>query len=161
MNKIVKIKSFTLTELTVTLIISSIVIALAGTGLLMVNSQYKSFQIKSESLHQINLVHQLITKDIEKAETIFEEGEELILKFQNQQIVYVWGENQIIRNQNNLKTDTFKVAINNFRTSTNELNLVYEVEFELMNRNQSYPLYFSKSYLPSSSINQMKLKENL
>ncbi len=164
LNRQTKLKAFTLMELTVTMIISSIVIASAGTAINMVTSQYGTFQRKNDRLHDLNQFNSLLYKDFLRYEHIEYNSADLELKLTNSDgigIVYNWEEERVIRNHMNLVIDTFPLIMTEPEIVQNELGQLSELHSVITYRKHEFPLMYRKVYAPSEILNSKEFEQTL
>ncbi len=100
--KIKKIEAFTLSELLVVLIISSIVISLTFTILGLVQKQVKEIQSNFNDQQEIQLLERVLTNDMNTHKVLLTKEKGLILYNSIDTISYEFGSNYILR-----KKDTF------------------------------------------------------
>lgn len=93
-----KIKSFTLSELLVVLVISSIVISITFLVLLMVQKQIKNIQTNLITIQEIQDTERMIWKDFNEYNLVYYEKQKgLIFKSELDSLIYKFDDNFIIR----------------------------------------------------------------
>jgi len=112
-----KVKAFTIIELTVSLLISSIVIGITYYAFLFFTKQYHSYQRKSDTFSEYRLFKKAFQHDLENANFVTDSVPNTILmRGGGHEIVYAWDSNNIKRQKGEI-TDSFrlkknKVAVN-------------------------------------------------
>lgn len=93
-------KAFTLIEVIVTLLLSSIIIGIAISGYTITNQQFKLFDTSTEQSLDILRLNNLIKSDIDKSDVIFYENNQLVCKNEQIETTYNFNSEAIIRNLN-------------------------------------------------------------
>ena len=155
-----KFRSFTIIELVMSLLISSIVIGIAYYVLLFFNKQYTLNQNKSQVTDEFLLFRQAMEKDFDKAEMISDSLDLfLVFKYQpsHSNIIYRIDTNNIVRQFENV-TDSFSVKNNGYKTFhvNDNSNLISQVLFQIKLNNIIFETSFSKQY----SAAQLMKEEN-
>ena len=75
-----KLRAFTIIELVITLLISSIVISIIYYAYFLVNRQVGKYKDKKQSISSYFLFHKALQSDIDRADAIFDSGGVLIVK---------------------------------------------------------------------------------
>ena len=103
-----KIKSFTLSELLVVMIITAIVVGMAFSVLRLVQKQISGIQKNYERVTRISFFEQKIWQDFHEFREINYKESERSLTFQSEAdtIKYFFGENYIIREKDTMKIQT-------------------------------------------------------
>ena len=148
-----KLKAYTISELVVALVVTAIVISIAGSILLLVKKQYSTYQSSNKELFNINLFQSLLNKDIENAERIYWGNNRLRLETGVNAIVYTFDESKVVRIQKG-QTDEFLIQTNDLTIqSLEDKDLVYTVAFEIVEEKHTYPVSLKKEYAPSTLLN--------
>ncbi|RSC92204.1 PulJ/GspJ family protein [Tenacibaculum singaporense] len=103
-----KIKAFTLTELLVVMVVSTIVISLAFLVLTMIQKQTQNIKINLNKRQTIENLDRVLWKDFNESNTIFLKKELLSFEKELDTITYTFQEKVIIR-----KKDSFLIQTNN------------------------------------------------
>jgi prepilin-type N-terminal cleavage/methylation domain-containing protein len=103
-----RIKAFTLTELLVVMVVSTIVISLAFLVLTMIQKQTQNIKINLNKRHIIENLDKILWKDFNEANNVFIKKELLTFEKELDTIVYTFHEKVIIR-----KKDSFLIQTNN------------------------------------------------
>lgn len=105
-----KIRSFTLVELLIAMVLSTIVITLSYRVLDNLQWLYHHSSAQNEILNEIMLVQNLINKDCAQAPVaVFSPGQFAIKRLDQSEVTYSFSEHEIIRNEQG-KVDTFRVG---------------------------------------------------
>ncbi|MEX0290069.1 MAG: type II secretion system protein J [Flavobacteriaceae bacterium] len=106
MNRLQKIKAFTLSEMLVVLLITTIIVGMAFAVLNLVQRQMQGIQGNYETNTQLNLLRQSLWTDFHRFENVRYHDEHSTLHFSNElgHRTYVFEEDLIIKEQ-----DTFKI----------------------------------------------------
>lgn len=152
-----KIKAFTLTELLIGMVISSIVIGIAYYGYSAVNEQLHRYQkIKFEMTELLQLKSNLESEFFE-AETVTLE-EKRLLFLGKDTLEYLFDDSLIYRKSNDV-LDTFRVNTNNISISSIDGSktgeLVNEFSFDASMFEQTQRLSFFKDYGANTILNNM------
>ncbi len=155
-----KAASFTLMELVVTLIISSILVALAGTGIVMVNRQYLQFKDRNDHYFDINQIQWVLRKDVKGADQLYYLEDEFQLRCVTKtgEINYFWTDFGVVRENQDYALDTFTIETSDPEVLVNEIELVEEVKFNIKYAAFEYPVTLSKNYSPEGFINAMEIR---
>ena len=101
-----KVKSFTLAEMLVVMIITAIVVGLAFSVLNLVQREIRGIKRNFDRTTELSLFEQRLWQDFNLHNTILFKGEELVLRSDIDTIVYLFDEKYVLRN-----TDTIHAAV--------------------------------------------------
>ena len=154
-----KIKAFTILELVVVMILTSIIVGIVYSAYEVVGNQYNSYRKINTQNKQVALLNMLLNKDFTTSHFI-KCGEDKLLFYdkENKITSYDFGEQDITRN-NNAFTDTFFIpSLNVEMKFLNQMqqvqnNLVDELYFESLIFNQQQAFHFKKQYAADVLIN--------
>ncbi len=140
-----KIKSFTLPELLVVMIITAIIVGLAFSVLRLVQKQIYSIQTNFEKTNNLILFEQRLWQDFNELNTIQCNREErsLLMESEIDTVRYAFKENYILRNKDTIK---LKIILNKFLFEGKEVQkgnidaLMISGKLELPN----YQIFISK-----------------
>lgn len=151
-----KLNAYTLAELSVSLIITGIVITIAVTSLLIVQKQFKEYGDRHQALHDINLLHSQLKKDVVTADSIAWNGQELSCFSSLLTIKYTWNQQSVIRNHHQLRSDTFqlKTTVPEVQRE-NAKNRVSIISFIIWQDQKELPVVLEKKYAPASVLNPL------
>jgi hypothetical protein len=144
-NKLIGLKAFTIVELAVNLLISSLVIGFIVSSFLVISKLHNSHKAKSEKLLKDEKLRYLLNKDVFEADFIFKTDNGFELKSNKAMAQYVWKDSLFIRNFNE-KKDTFIF---------NDLNLALKFE----NQDVSYKQLIDEISLRSNNLNFITLQK--
>jgi len=151
-----KLKAYTISELTIALVVTGIVISIAGSVLFLIKKQYDNYEEKNRTTYQLNLVEYLLKKDFEKADSIFWKEEKLTLFQDIDKIKYTLEEEYIIRNQE-IVSDTFFFQVGEVSTAfLIGKKYVSSLSFDIVIKERKYPVYLRKEYAPSTLLSLIK-----
>lgn len=148
-----KLKAYTITELVISMVVTGIIISIAGTILFMFNKQHSTFQSSNKELHQINLLHTLLNKDFEQSESVKWSNNTLSLESIEVRTEYSFEDNYVTRLEKSV-IDTFHVPTTEINFEKNsELDLITLFEFDFQLNNQKSSILLRKEYTPDVLLN--------
>jgi prepilin-type N-terminal cleavage/methylation domain-containing protein len=138
-RKIYQLKAFTLIELVVAMIISSIVVLTAYESYTITTTQCSDYKKKSTLIGQSYQLNMVLTQDCFNASTVWLNNDSsLVFKADgNPDIAYIFRHNYILRQTDLSVQDTFYFAVNNMQvkmepnTMQNNMSLVDDLSFEV------------------------------
>lgn len=139
LRAITKIKAFTLSEMIVVMIITSIVVAMAFSVLHLVQKHMSVIQNNFANNSEIDKLDQLLWLDFNRYSTIYKNTSEDIVVFKNEidSVVYQFNEKFIVKN-----TDTIRVSLKtksfflNGNKATNSIIDAIKLETDSISQNQ-------------------------
>jgi prepilin-type N-terminal cleavage/methylation domain-containing protein len=163
MNK-QKVQAFTLMEVTVAMLISSLVIGITYAVYTIVVGSYSAYQLKSTRLAVLIRLDELLKKDFSQADLILEDQNSWVFKSAGQRVTYQLAPGYLVRISS--ITDTFKVSLQNrtasFETqpvtetaATEEEQRMDELQLNLVAENENITYHYHKQY---SAVNLMQRK---
>ena len=153
MNKSTHHKGFSLVEMTIVLLLSSITVSLAYTGLRYYTKQTRSYRTKQSLLSEHQLFISQFHYDWWKAEQVTSTSNQVILRSENRHITYSLSPSTIFRTLNGAET-SFQLDASLEEIHTNELNLVSSLSIKFQIKEEFLLLTEHKTYLPSLFLNQ-------
>lgn len=161
-----QISAFTLLELLIGMILSSIVIGFCYTGYSIIHKQYLNYNvIKRQNTAAIQL-NSILNADFINAESVIYNTDKLILNSDKIQLQYGFQENYILR-ENNGVTDTFMFSPFNIipeflKESTSlPLAIINEFSFDAIILGELEHFHFIKEYSAETMIRlQMENSSN-
>lgn len=144
----IRLKSFTIVELSVTLLISGIVIGIAYYAYSLFLNQYRKQEAKSSFLREYLLVQKTIQTDIDQSESITNLGSSLMFrKVKDSKVIYNFA-NDFIYRETLSGTDTFRIKKTEYHFSTvnensdliSEIQIVFDLKLGKLQAN------FKKTY---------------
>jgi prepilin-type N-terminal cleavage/methylation domain-containing protein len=160
MNK-QRVRAFTIIEVTVTMLIAGILIAITYTSYSIIVKSYRSFTAKNEDIVVLVSLDHVLQRDFDRTDMILKETDGITLKNSDQVIKYTFGPDFIIRIAG--KMDTFKVQTQEVNTSfenipvgevqaDNEQNRLDDLAFTLVFQNEKIPYHYHKLYSSDNLI---------
>ena len=158
-----KVKAFTIMEITVAMLISAIVIGLAYTCFNIIYQQYHAFHERQSELMKIDQLNKVLQEDFDRAETILQNDDDIIIKNKDSQLSYRIQPEYILRISNT--TDTFKVNTQEVtryfegrhlteQSDLPEDNRMDELSFTIIYHEEKIPYYYTKQYSSQDLINR-------
>jgi hypothetical protein len=161
----IKIKAYTILELIVVMIISTLVIAITYKAYDVVLWQYMQFKNNSDKISKLIILDVLLTRDFSESDyVILREERGIDCVYQEKQIGYYFLQEKIIR-EDQSSVDTFFIKIENIQykqngISTSKLNmLVDEIRFENLDETVHHFIY-KKVYGADFLMRQEELNVN-
>lgn len=153
-----KLSAFTIIEVTVVMLLTAITIAITYNAYRMVSNSYFKFDEKNKKIAEFLLMDKLFKKDIDFAHLINRTENGLQLKNINGNITYDFKPEYIIRNQYQLRNDTFFVKnANLYMTYENEPievdKRVDELTFSADIMKTTSQLHYKKTYSSDELMN--------
>ena len=150
-----KVKAYTIMEVTVTMLIASLLIAITFTSYSLIIKSFQSFSTKNNQLGALLTLNHLLTRDFEQAVAINKTIDGITISKDIQVVKYVLKPDFIVRIA--ARTDTFKVQTNNIITSYENLSIaegfdeqsstrVDELSFTLTFNDEQIPYIYHKIY---------------
>lgn len=146
-----KLKAFTLVELLVTMLISSIVIGICYTSYQIVSKQFNDYKALNEKTVEVMLLNELIEKDFLQADSVMKDNMNVVCFNNNNQITYNFNNNRILRKQTEVQ-DTFFIQSENVqlkfddKIAENYQSLIDELSFEAKVIGEQEHFIYRKTY---------------
>lgn len=147
-NKIhLKIAGFTMMELIVSMIVSSILVALIIGFFLFNEKQYLSFTTESKKNLEWSRAFYWVKHDIETCRVLTGENDALVLVFYDHNIKYTFNTDYIVREKEN-SSDTFFIKNENIQLTylEEQINFIKKVKIDFDINGQFETLEFNKLY---------------
>lgn len=146
-----KVPAFTLMEVTIAMLIAAIAIAITYTAYRIVSRSYLDYKRKQEKTADLMVIDQRLRSDFESAKRITKSLQGIIIEQSGGKINYVFSKDLIIRDQFTLRTDSFKMSLNNihylFERQDKEAGAILdELELSIQADGQPMPLSYKKQY---------------
>lgn len=107
-----RLHAFTMQELLVGLVVSSLIIGMMYTIYAQINKQLFVYKAQQDELMTFNQFKQLLSNDVQRAKQIEKQNDgSLVLTFSDERYTYTMKEKFVIRNRNNGIRDTLAIAI--------------------------------------------------
>ena len=147
-----KIKAYTLMEVTIAMLLSAICIGICYSAYDIIGKYYAVFHQKNESADVLLTLRQVMEKDVKKANIMIKMDEGVLCKQDSANVAYLFMDGKILRQIENLRTDTFKIAWKDYfvgfeGAEVMEADTLDQIKFTLeMDRQVFVSLFFSKHY---------------
>jgi prepilin-type N-terminal cleavage/methylation domain-containing protein len=156
-----KIKSFTLLEVAITMLIAAILLGITYTSYSIVVKSYRSFIAKNDNTTVLISLDHVLRRDFAKATVVIKDADGIELQTDQQLIKYAFNPDFIIRSST--RPDTFKVQTQDVITAfenlplgdvqdTPEQNRLDELSFTLLFQNEKIPYHYRKQYSSENLI---------
>lgn len=145
-----KIQSFTVLELIISLLISSIVISVSYYVYFLFSTQLLKQQQKNAAITELHMFQKIFQTDFDNASTITDSMDNsiIILSFDNKAgIKYYFDNGNIIRGFS-VKNDTFNFSgkVDKLTLLDDSVPLIQKIELEVIVEKEKIDLLFSKQY---------------
>ena len=161
-----RVKAFTIMEVTITMVIASILMGITYTTYSIISKSYLSFNTKNNDMAALEQLDKLLRRDFEQAEIIQKETGGIVIKNTDHTVTYEFNPDFIVRTTGIV--DTFKVKTEEITTSfegqpvneagsSEEQNRLDELGINLLYQNEKIPYYYHKQY---SSVNLIQRNPN-
>lgn len=163
-NKTYYKKAFTIQELVVSLVISSIIIGMIYTIFIHINKQLIGYNDDQQELMIFNQFRQVLGKDILFATHIEQnDPKEFTIVFSNDSYSYKITKNSIIRDRNNGLKDTFNLEVTKIELTNNKVEeMLLDKAIRLHTRlmGEEIILFEGKIESNANRINELYLNEH-
>ena len=112
-----KVNAFTIIEVTVSMLLAAISIAIAYTSYRVVSSSYQRFDTKNKNVSEFLFADKALKKDISFCSRMICIDDGISLITTEGEIIYRFSPDYILRNQFNLRTDTLFLRSAELRSS--------------------------------------------
>ena len=158
-----RIQAFTIMEVTITMLLSTIVIGITYTVFSIIIRSYHSYSIKHEELASVLRLDELLQKDFDRAEIIMKDTDGIALRNSTHLTRYRFYGDYALRI--GIAVDTFKVKSDSVITSfesevinsagtTVEQNRLDELDIQFTLQKEKIPYYYHKIYSSANLINR-------
>lgn len=152
-----QLEAFTIPELLVTLILTSVLMSSLYYSYLFINQQSLLFEKNTNSSVELSRFHSRLVTDIDQASTIISFGSALRLTINGEPITYYFKETSIERRHNTVNFDLPCYGVStNFRYQQQKAgfrSLVDYIEINLTHSNHEYHWVIAKEYGTNIIIN--------
>lgn len=111
-----KIRAYTLMEVTVAMLISAICITICYTAYGLIGDYYRVFQERSRSADRVLSLKQVLEKDFLKSNLILRNEEGLLLQMDTSQVRYRFNEVTVVRELGEQHADTFRLELRELKS---------------------------------------------
>ena len=143
----IKFGGYTVAELTIAMIITTIVLAIAGTALVLTQRQLFRFDDRSEEIFEQSQTVYLLRKDFNLADSVLYTDDHLQLFRQGKETVYAFEQGRVLRRQPPV-TDTLQVPLE-VQQVVRRYGLVSQINLSLMVTGREYFINLEKTYTPA------------
>ncbi len=149
-----QLKAFTLLELLIVMLLSSLVLAVAYLALQLVNAQYLHFSRNTEETVALSVLRTQLAKDLERTSIVWRRGGCLVLEKyavldNSARVEYCFQDSLLLRRQEQL-TDTFRFAataiVFSWEGAEQSQGPVDQISFNGKLNGESYPFLYRKDY---------------
>jgi type II secretory pathway component PulJ len=109
-----KLAAFTIMEVTVSMLIAAIAIAITYTAYSIINRSYSSYDQKNKKIAEFIMADKLLKQDFMLADKIIRTEQGIILESGQGVIQYEFTDSSILRDQYSLRVDTFQLKENQY-----------------------------------------------
>ncbi len=148
-----KVKSFTLSEMLVVMIITAIVVGIAFSVLSLVQKQIRTVEKNFEKTTTLSLLEQRLWQDFNRHNTIKASNEQLILTSDIDTVMYHFQPNYTLRNRDTIKA---KLTVDKFYYLGNEVESGYVDAISISAEKElpDYSIFISMQHDAAHFINQ-------
>lgn len=149
-----KLHAFTMMELLVTIVISSIVVSTALAVFVHINTYFSNNNNQQEEINKIISLQSLLNYDVEKAREIYCLSDRVLLTNSESLICYKFLDSYIIR-EHKANSDTFTLVSTDLSSEKldNYCDLIKEVSFNIETQHKQWFFRFYKQYPRSVLFN--------
>lgn len=156
------LKGFTILEALITLVLMSVIISITFSLFNLIGKQLSLFEKENTQVLEYNLFNTTLMRDINKAHDFSYTDSDLILKFYDEsEINYTVNAKYILRH-NHIKTDTFKIQVNDFQFlnegAKTDTNTTFLLSLKVLNDTINTNYFLSKNN--SEIINKSYFNED-
>ena len=143
-----KIKAFTIIEILITMVLSSIVIGAAIYVFLTFNTLLTKTSKRNMQNLEIISLHHILKKDFIEADEIREEYSSLLIQFNDDKKVYYDFEEDCVIRDAIVSRDTFNIKVNDFKLYflDEQSKLVTEIILDIENEKLDLSIHLVKQY---------------
>lgn len=111
-----KIKAYTLMEVTVAMLLSAICMSICYTAYYIITGYYTSFHQKNKTANEVLVLRHMLEGDFLKSRLVFRTEDSITLQVDTTKIYYVFTKDGILRKFGALPIDTFKLQSADLKT---------------------------------------------
>lgn len=157
-----KIKAFTLLELLIGMIISTLVVGFSMMSYFIIYEQYLNYKSVKQTISDVMLMNTVIASDFTNAQTITAiDNNELNFNNENNTTIQYHFASEFITRQEDQIIDTFKIALNNklpvflLEKENEPTNLLSTFSFDAKVLGETEHFNFTKNYAADVIINNL------
>jgi Tfp pilus assembly protein PilE len=158
-----RVRAFTILEVTITMLIASLLIGFTYTAYSIVVRSYSSFNHKNQDMAELVRLDEWLKKDFAHADSVEKDTAGLVFNSIDHHVKYLFEPDFILRNE--IKTDTFKIKTENIVTSfesqpvtafsaNREQDRLDDLELDILFQNEKIPYHYHKEYSSANLINR-------
>ena len=155
-----QLKAFTILEVLISLILTSIIISLTYSLFILISKQLVLFETENSAILEYNLFNTTIKYDIENATDFKIENDELHLKNYTETDIIYSVQNQKILRTSQIVSDTFHIHVKSYRfdATDNSFMDIFKLDLNLLNETINANYYLRKDL--SKKINNSYFNED-
>jgi len=161
--KLRKVRAFTILEVTVTMLITAVVIAITFTSFSVILKYYHSVNKKNSDVMELASLDHLLRRDFDRADTIFTSAQGITINEGGKSIIYIFDPAFVIRKA--AAIDTFKLQTGDLWTGFENIqikpvnieqedNLIDELSFSISCNQEEIPYHYKKNYSSQNLFNR-------
>lgn len=132
-----KINAYTLMEVTVAMLLSTLTITICYSAYGIINSYFNSFQQKNTMSSELLSLKHTLDRDAERSDYVFKTANGFEFSQDSAKIAYAFTNHYILRQLNDLHTDTFKIQLKEMKSyfegkEMNGLDTIDQINFKLI-----------------------------
>lgn len=144
-----KVKAYTIVEMIVTMLITSVTISIAYSSFRIINGQFGQYKTRSHRNYELVLLDKFMMKDFTNASRIVRKSEGYSCQYPDKNIDYEFEDTYILRKSNLIDTFKLKIQEPKFYFMNEEEfvpgSLIDKVEFTGITEEESLP-FIQKEY---------------
>ncbi|MCB2411143.1 PulJ/GspJ family protein [Hymenobacter lucidus] len=149
LTRTLRLRSFTLVELMLALVLSALIFGMAYAGLRIVQQQQQLFQQKAQILGQVSTLQTVLIRDFDRASSITAVDNRVQCTQQARMVEYHWLDSVVTRQQGEV-TDTFQLPLLSvdyyFQAQPQQAGLIDEVALAVVVLKDTFHLQAATTY---------------
>jgi len=156
-----RVPSFTIMEVTITMLVATILIGITYTSYSIVSKSYLSFTTKNTEMAGLETLDKLLKRDFDRAELIKKDTSGILLESPGHIVKYELMPDFVVRTSSRL--DTFKIKTMEFTTlfeglpvsevsPSEEQNRLDQLDITLLFQTEKIPYHYHKQYSSANLI---------
>jgi len=155
----IRIGAFTVMELVISLMISSIVIGIAYYSWLLVGRQFAGYNDRSQVINEYIMLNKALETDIDRAVLLRDSlSDVLCIQMKEESIQYVFNEDHVVR-QGEAFADTFRLGVKNisFERVHDTLHAIKKLKMSVSLNGEDIEMIIQKNYSAVELMNAEKI----
>jgi prepilin-type N-terminal cleavage/methylation domain-containing protein len=152
-----KLRAFTLMELMIGMIVSSIVTGMCYSGYMLISRQYQDYHKLKEQVNESMQLYTVLANDIAKSRSVLYANEHLQLEGDSVSLNYFFTDDCILRNVNEI-TDTFRYAATDIQAvpvaEKGNAGLIQTFSFSVKMFDEATTFLYTKQYDAAALIKE-------